>query len=57
MTNEEVLKLANEHYWDTLEPVRELIIKHIEGMLSTQEKSENSPESLCGNCNGSVSWG
>ena len=30
----DILQLAHEHYWDTLEPQKELVIKHLEGIVS-----------------------
>lgn len=30
----EIIEIAKDHYWDSLEPYKELIIKHLQGIMS-----------------------
>lgn len=35
--------LAQEHYWDTLEPHKDMILLHIKGILSIEAQHEDTP--------------
>lgn len=51
MTADEFLKLARDHYWDTLEPQRELIIKHLESVVAmTELPKEWDTVAVCPDC-------
>ncbi len=39
---EVVLQVMRDHYWDSLEPQRDLIIKHIEGALAAKKFNPQS---------------
>ena len=57
---EEFLKLAREHYWDTLEPHKELIIKHVESIAEmvsrpTPDAADLLPAPAC--CASFVTYG
>jgi hypothetical protein len=39
MTGQEWLKIMRDHYWDSLEPQRDLILRHIEGAINANRKA------------------
>lgn len=36
---EEFMKLARDHYWDSLEPQKDLILKHLESIASSAQRT------------------
>ena len=41
-----ILGLAQDHYWDTFEKDKDLIVKHIEGFLNQYTKPEWKSEAI-----------
>lgn len=36
-----ILNAMQDHYWDSLEPQREIVMKHVEGVLRLFEQSQS----------------
>ena len=45
---DDFLILAKDHYWDSLEPHRELILKHIESLVALFRLTPVAPDRACG---------
>jgi hypothetical protein len=41
-----VMERLHDHYWDSLEPHRELILKHVRGAIGNTEQSKNEDEAI-----------
>jgi hypothetical protein len=44
LTTKAVLNAMQDHYWDSLEPNRDIVMKHVEGVLRLFEQSHMNKE-------------